>query len=275
MRLPSWLTYGTGTLSVACAVAVVACKAHGTQGANAHRSLASACPEGMKLLPAARFIVGDRYDTGAVEAFCMDVTEVTVAAYAGCTAANVCSEPDPYLPDDNDKLRRACNWKRPGAEHHPVNCIDWQQASAYCNWAGKRLPTEEEWEWAARGEAEARLYPWGNDAPGPTRLNACDDRCVAWGLENANKQWQEMFAGDDGWPTTAPVGSYPKGATAQGLLDMSGNVWEWTSSNYDGKAKVTRGGGWADFKATRVRAAQRSGDAPTVRTRSLGFRCAG
>jgi formylglycine-generating enzyme required for sulfatase activity len=218
--------------------------------------------------------MGDRHDTVTVQPFCMDLTEVTVSAYTGCVSANACAEPSPYMTDEANRLNRACNWKRPGAGLHPVNCVDWGQATSYCAWAGKRLPTEEEWEWAARGASQARTYPWGNDAPSADRLNACGTECVTLVKSNFGQDWTALYQADDGWPTTAPVGSFPRGATPQGLQDMGGNVREWTSSNFDATARVVRGGSWNDDVASIFRAALRGRDTPSYRYGGLGFRCA-
>ncbi len=239
-------------------------------------SLAPSCPKDMALLPEGRYILADRHTTGAVEPFCMDRTEVTVSAYAGCVAAKRCSEPDPFTADNPKRL--ACNWHRPGFDQHPINCLNWAQADTYCGWVNKRLPTEEEWEWAARGGVHARPVPWGDGPLAADRLNACGLECVAWAKSNQlGKDWNALYDADDGWPTTAPVGSFPGGATAEGLVDMLGNVWEWTSTDFDkaGSKKVTRGGGWSDYKADKVRIGFRGGDPKTIRGRSLGFRCAG
>ena len=233
------------------------------------------CPAGMARLPAGTYTLGDRHDTVTVQPFCMDITEVTVAAYGACVSANACAEPNPYLTDEANKFSRACNWKRPGAGLHPVNCVDWGQATSYCAWAGKRLPSEDEWEWAARGGNEGRVYPWGSEPPTADRVNACGTECVAWGKANLGADVTAMYAADDGWPITAPVGSFPRGATAQGLQDMAGNVWEWTSSNYDATARVSRGGGWYSTGASILRAAIRPAGSPRrTASTSLGFRCA-
>jgi formylglycine-generating enzyme required for sulfatase activity len=156
-----------------------------------------------------------------VAAFRIDKTEVTVAQYGRCVQAGGCSSPD---------TRSGCNYGTGGRDEHPVNCVDWQQADTYCRWAGKRLPTEAEWEKAARGR-DGRIYPWGNQ----------------WDTSRAN-------VGSGG---TVAVGSYASGASPYGALDMSGNVWEWTADWYDGEHKYRsgRGGSWVTLRAGRVRPA--------------------
>ena len=191
--------------------------------------------------------------------FCIDKTEVTVAAYRACVRAGKCRS-----PADNEN---ACTWGESGMDQHPMNCVDWNQANTFCAWAGGRLPTEAEWEYAARG-SDGRKYPWGNRAPSPTRLN--------------------MSGTADGWERTAPVGSYPKGASPFGVLDMAGNAWEWTADKYydeyspepatnpqnpgdDSSSRVARGGSWSSVDPAEVRAASRKEFQPDAK---LGFRCA-
>ncbi len=221
-----------------------------------------------------------------VASFEMDLTEVTVAQYAACVSAGGC-QPAPTTVDWNgitDDQRRifseACNGNRSDRQNHPVNCVTWNQADTYCRWARKRLPTEEEWEYGARG-TDGRTYPWGNSAPGPRLLNACGSECVAWARERG-QSWSAMYQADDGWATTAPVGSYPSGDSPFGLHDMAGNVWEWTASGYSAdysKNRTTdnfvgRGGSWSSADPSNVRAADRSRGSPPHRGPDLGFRCA-
>jgi formylglycine-generating enzyme required for sulfatase activity len=218
--------------------------------------------------------------------FEMDVIEVTVAQYRACVAANACRpatavQQEGFSPAVAKTLSQFCNFGRAGRERHPVNCVDWNQASAYCKWAGKRLPTEQEWEYAARG-TDRRTFPWGDGAPGPERLNACGARCVELAT-GQGWRWPAMYDGDDGFADTAPVGSFPKGRSASGVLDMAGNVWEWTDTPYCSSYaasktcvddRVIRGGSWSDGNPTYVRAAYRNARAPTVRSIYVGFRCA-
>jgi formylglycine-generating enzyme required for sulfatase activity len=214
-----------------------------------------------------------------VSALCIDRTEVTVKAYEACVAANRCTAP-------HREISPSCN--APDRADHPVNCVDWHQAVAYCRWRGKRLPTEAEWEYAARG-SDSRLYPWGNEPPSATRLNACGRECVAWGKRELGREWPAMYDGDDDWETTAPVGSFPAGASPFGALDMAGNVWEWTADRYgpytadattdphgasEGYARVQRGGAWNSNIGDLVHSAHRIWNAGSRRDSSAGFRCA-
>lgn len=139
-------------------------------------------------------------------AYQIDRTEVTVAEYRECVEALECSAPRSVGERDN--------WGKEGRDLHPVNAIHWRQAARYCAWAGKRLPTEAEWEKAARG-ADRRVYPWGNSRP------SCRENII-------------MKSGGAGCGTEAtwPVGSRPKGASPYDAQDMAGSVREWTADSY-------------------------------------------
>jgi serine/threonine-protein kinase len=191
-----------------------------------------------------------------VSTYWVDKTEVTVAQYARCVRAGVCSADGltmPYLDRERPESAESCNWGKPGREQHPINCVDWYQAGAYCAWAGKRLPTEAEWEKAARG-TDRRKYPWGNTTYG-----------VAARLANIKGE-------SDGYVGTAPVGSYPRGASPYGALDMAGNVWEWVTDPV-GNGRRVRGGSWSD-EPGHQRASNRGLLPAQARDESVGVRCA-
>ena len=191
-----------------------------------------------------------------VAPFELDYTEVTTAAFAKCVEAGKCTAPDTGM---------YCNWKKAGNEAHPINCVDWKQAGDYCAFAGKRLPSEEEWELAARG-TDGRKFPWKDGVPADQ---------VCWNGDGNDR-------GRGNRQGTCPVASYPAGASPFGALDMAGNVWEWTSSAYcpygqkdcGTDKRVIRGGGWNNLVPAYVRAQDRSKEAPKSRPDNVGFRCA-
>jgi formylglycine-generating enzyme required for sulfatase activity len=157
------------------------------------------------------------------------------------------------------------NWKDgipEGKENHPVTWVTWEDASAYAEWAGKRLPTEAEWERAARG-VDGVAWPWGDDFDA--------DKC-----NSSESNLKE----------TTPIDAYPDGASPDGVIDMAGNVWEWTDTWYDAypasthrsdrygeKYKVIRGGSWFDNQSL-VRCSARNKGEPTFMFSTIGFRCA-
>ncbi|HEU4405046.1 MAG TPA: bifunctional serine/threonine-protein kinase/formylglycine-generating enzyme family protein [Polyangiaceae bacterium] len=260
------------------------------------------CPSDMVALDGGEFRMGT--DDGepdefpphlvTVNGFCLDRHEVTVAQYQQCVKIGDCKPPptDVQWPGMSPREKKiyspACNGRDAfGKDLHPINCIDWETANLYCQWAGKRLPTEAEWEYAARGP-EGRRYPWGNEPPDATRLNACGSECAHW-LAQHNDSPATLYARDDKWALTAPVGSFPRGKTPQGVEDLAGNVWEWTadwSGLYPsdpqvapkgppkGVRKVVRGGGFNADDEIDVRTSQRYSNVPDTRTALFGFRCA-
>ena len=151
-----------------------------------------------------------------------------------------------------------------GLDDHPVVQLSWQDARAFCRHHGLRLPSEEEWEFAARG-TDGRIFPWGDAAPdegGARRANYGTNKCCAADMT-------------DGYHETAPVGSYPAGASPFGLHDMAGNVWEWTSSPDGDTGKyVIRGGGWGNNPFC-LRVSYRHKNPPDIGLDMVGFRCAG
>jgi formylglycine-generating enzyme required for sulfatase activity len=252
------------------------------------------CPKTMVPIAAGSFPMGSDdgapdqkpVHTVAVDAFCLDLTEVLVSEYADCVAAKKCKPAAKKVnwpsitPEDETRWSPACNANHPDAPDHPVNCVSWDDADAYCQWAGKRLPTEAEWEYAARGTA-GRTYPWGNEAPASDRLNACGEEC-AHGDRFGDPTSVALYPGRDGWETTAPARSFGRGKTPEGAYDLAGNVREWTSTRYckygdeacASKWQVMRGGAWNSDAREGVKAALRDKTTHDVRTPDLGFRCA-
>jgi formylglycine-generating enzyme required for sulfatase activity len=153
--------------------------------------------------------------TVALDSFLIDQTEVTNGMYARCVANGACTP-----PDNRRSYMRGSYYGDPAYMDYPVINVDRHQAAAYCGWAGRELPTEAQWEYAAWGGLAGALYPWGNTFDG-SLANFCDLTC---GIIISNPNF------NDGYPDTAPVGSYP--ANGFGLYDMAGNVEEWVADWY-------------------------------------------
>lgn len=223
----------------------------------------------MVYVPAGDFTMGSNdgdsdekpVHTVYLDAFWIDKFKVTNSLYKKCVDADKCKPPSP-----TSSQTRTNYYGNAQFDNYPVIHVSWEDANTYCSWAGKRLPTEAEWEKTARG-TDGRIYPWGNSF-------------------DANK----LNSSDGGKGDTTAVGSYPAGASPSGAMDMAGNVYEWVADWYDsnyysssprnnlkgpssGSLRVGRGGSWFD-NANDVRAANRSNGGPGNRFGSLGFRCA-
>ncbi len=262
----------------------------------------AACPPGTLRIPGGSFYMGSDDDLPfekpahqvTLEPFCMDELEVTVEQYKACSDEGRCKRAgitnvwDSITDAESKAFDPLCNVRDPdGKAKHPVNCVDWSMADKYCREQGKHLPTEAQWEFAARGP-DGRKYPWGDEPPSADRLNSCGKECMLWGRKSGVEE-KAMYDVDDGFPNTAPVGSFPKGASRYGVQDVVGNVWEWVADWYgpygadeqrdpkgpdEGEARVIRGGAWNASYPAWVRPTFRYKDAPTKRSYGIGFRCA-
>jgi formylglycine-generating enzyme required for sulfatase activity len=192
--------------------------------------------------------MAQRGDTVTVKPFFLDTTEVTADAYARCVRAGSCSV-------TGVRCTAEATFGGHDRGDHPMNCVDWGQAATYCRSRDKRLPTEEEWEWASRGAGAGSRYPWGNG-------DVIPEEHICW-------------SGDSKRDGTCAVGLFPQSDAPGGIHDLAGNVWEWTSTLYEhGPARVFRGGSWSDIQSDYVSASYRNASYPGYRVAILGFRCA-
>lgn len=235
--------------------------------------------DGMTLMyiPAGKFQMGNHIPTEwtgedelplhdvYLDAFWMDQTEITNAQYQKCVAIKECTPPHSTASET-----RKSYFDNPEFAVFPVIQVDWEQASVYCKWAGRRLPTEAEWEKAAKGDTD-QIYPWKGDAVGPSFAN---------------------YDMDDDWPNadTSEAGSILAGASPYQVMELAGNVYEWVADWYDasyysqspaenpagpadGSSRVIRGGSWSS-DALFIRAASRLPYYPDGFANDIGFRCA-
>jgi formylglycine-generating enzyme required for sulfatase activity len=223
----------------------------------------SKCPAGMVFVPGGTYTQTAATIGGSktIVSLCVDVTEVTVAAYATCSASGACTpawNTCVYPPWDAKQIAECasmCNAGKSDRLNHPVNCIDWSQANAYCAAIGKRLPEQDEWEWIARGGAKGNTFPWGEDPPGTQ---------VCWSGPPSGIR-----------ATTCAVGSFPSGDNPQGVHDLAGNLQEWTNSQWPGSdpLRITKGGTWAATDRKPLEVTNLNADPPLNRHNALGFRC--
>jgi formylglycine-generating enzyme required for sulfatase activity len=202
----------------------------------------------------------------SLSAFYLDIYEVTAGRFSRFRTATGAGPADRFPGHDD-----------------PIVSVSWFEADAYCRWAGKRLPTEAEWEYAARAGTRA-AYWWGDDLPAQRPVGNFADET----LRRSVSRWSIMEGYDDGYLNAAPIGSFEP--NLWGLHDILGNVWEWTADWYDGRyyarssgqdpkgptqgaRKVLRGGAWSS-RPSDVRCAARAACAPVGRGADVGFRCA-
>ncbi len=254
----------SGTVAASNSVPAVASAAASASSASTSVANSGAVPANMVHLPASVFLMGSYGAVGnpeehpaheaIVAGFYLDKTEVTVGAYRKCVEAGGCK------PAHMD--HRFCDYESKDKLNYPINCVDLHQATAFCKWAIKRLPTEREWEYAGTNGSKRQPFSWGTADPVPQK-NACYDHPGG----------------------SCPVGSYAPGAF--GLLDMTGNVWEWTSSRFKnypsrplgdeivaGKNYVYKGGSWSRRFSKWMRNWLRNRYQPNKYSASIGMRCA-
>jgi eukaryotic-like serine/threonine-protein kinase len=269
------------------------------------------CPKGMKVVNGGTFKMGSDEDSFkawkpahdvTLDTYCLAVNETTMGEYAACEKAGKCKAAGTKVdfpkqgdtPDEDHQRALAaysefCNAGKPDRDSHPVNCVDWFAAEAYCAWRSFRLPTEAEWELAARG-TDGRKFPWGNDSGDQTYMNAAGTEWQRW-LEEKKLPPPSglMYEADDTFIGTAPVGRFPRAMTQTGQMDMVGNVWEWTQDWYavykpeaqtnpkgpiTGPSKAIRGGGFNGEFSVWVNPAARYFQVPNAVVHAVGFRCA-
>lgn len=273
----------------------------GSTEAEAHAALEQSRRDGWTSAELSNFIDWSPVHTVHLDAFWIGVTEVTNAQFeAFVREALYRTEAENsggggYYDGSEWKQDPRVVWRtplRPGdrtqpfgeRREHPVLQVSWNDAARFCQWAGMRLPTEAEWEKAARG-TDGRRYVWGWVWPPPPRsANVAD---LSTMRSDTNIIGMEEY--DDGWAVTAPVGSYPDGAGPYGCLDMAGNAWEWCADWYapdayakspernprgpsDGSHRVLRGGSWMNYSAAFFCAAFRGANRPSGRGDHVGFR---
>jgi formylglycine-generating enzyme required for sulfatase activity len=215
--------------------------------------------------------------------FWLGRTEVTVAQFRKFV------EDSGYRPTREMSASAGLSWDKPGfaqGPDHPVVFVNWPDAVAFCRWAGFRLPTEAEWEYAARGGRAGWKYTWGSDMP-PDRNGRAQANVLDETAKRNHPGWTTISGYDDGYSETSPAGKFE--SNGYGLCDMSGNVWEWCQDWYDsnwytrsvtidpqgpdlGSSRVIRGGAW-NYTPYGLHISNREWSKPESRTNNIGFRC--
>jgi len=266
---------------------------------------AGPCPEGMVLVEGGSYFMGvdspDPLLASAapshkveVKSFCLDRQEVTVAEFHRCSDPGECkraflkshwADPTEEPTVEVAAFSSLCNDGREGVDDHPINCVTWAQADAFCRFRKVRLPTEAEWERAARG-GDGRPFPWGSEPPGSERLNACGSECLAWFRRSKIGLDAGMFNASDAHVETSAVGSFPQGRAKGDIDDLAGNVAEWTAdpfTAYPGGtlsalvpegSRVVRGASIHGTSVAEVDPAFRRPVPETMHLHDVGFRCA-
>jgi formylglycine-generating enzyme required for sulfatase activity len=236
-------------------------------------------------VPGGGFVMGDaqgeadeverKVEVGAFRLMRFEVSNDQFAAFVAATAH--VTDPERggagWVWDGRWRLIEGAEWRHPygpettiaSAGQHPVVQVSARDAAAFCRWAGLRLPTEEEWEYAARG-SDGRRYPWGDAPPQQGAASPANFGTVPCCAADVS----------DGYLRTAPVGSFALGVSPVGAHDMAGNVWEWTASPFPGKPDevALRGGGWGNNPWC-LRTSYRHGNPPDIGLDMVGIRCAG
>ena len=206
------------------------------------------CPPAMRAIPAGSF---ERNDAGiTVGPFCLDRTEVTLGSFRACVTAGAC-DPIPASADER------CNSRGTARDGHPADCVTAVQAESFCAWLGKRLPSSDELSWAARGASANAKYPWGSADPTP----ADDPPRLCWAPISADH--------------TCTTGAFAGGASPQGVFDLAGNVWEWTSTEAGtGNRRVQGGAYWDEAPLALFQADYWEPMPADTAAPAYGFRCA-
>lgn len=271
---------------------------------------ATPCPPSMAFVPGGKFFMGTDADdpvlqsarpahAAEVASFCIDLREVSLSEYRQCSTKGECKRafresewPRGQTPQADWTLQTSahselCNERRDDRDAHPVNCVDWAQAKHYCEWRGGSLPTEAQWEFAARG-SDGRVYSWGDALPSRAHMNGAGPEYLAWRAGKGLPAHAALYPDDDGFIGTAPTGSLKDGVTQYGMFDMAGNVFEWTADEYHpypgappeaaataaGPARrVIRGGAFNSFQPQFADPALRFPQAEDAHTHGIGFRC--